>query len=101
MKTIIQNKRLVGVGVVLAALAVAGGATFLNGRSGSARAETVAAAPAALPVSVSGVVPRETVPWGGVFGPLEAGGRGEDLSRVAGAVAGIHFREGVPLQQGA
>ena len=100
MKTIIQDKRLVGVGVVLAALAVAAGATFLSGRSESARAETVAAAPAALPVSVSVVVPRETVPWDEFSGRLEAVERVEVRSRVAGAIQEIHFREGALVKQG-
>ena len=57
MKNIIKNKRLVG-GLVLAALAIAAGATFLSGRGGSAQAEAATAAPAALPVSVAVVAPR-------------------------------------------
>ena len=86
MKNIIQNNRLVGAGLVLTALAIAGGATFLSGRSGSAQAEAAAVAPAALPVSVSVVVPRETVPWDEFSGRLEAVERVEIRSRVAGAL---------------
>jgi hypothetical protein len=36
MKNIIQNRRLAGAAVALAVLAMAGGVSFLNGRSGSA-----------------------------------------------------------------
>ena len=100
MKNIIQNKRLIGAGLVLAAVATAGGATFLNGRIGAAQAETVAAAPAALPVSVSVVTPRETVPWDEFSGRLEAVERVEVRSRVAGAIQEIHFREGALVKQG-
>src|SRR6267142_6543907 len=49
MKNIIQNRRLAGAGVALAVLAMAGGVSFRNDRSGSAQAETAAATPAALP----------------------------------------------------
>ena len=100
MKNIIQNKRLIGAGLVLAVVATAGGATFLNGRIGAAQAETVAAAPAALPVSVSVVTPRETVPWDEFSGRLEAVERVEVRSRVAGAIQEIHFREGALVKQG-
>ncbi|HXL32999.1 MAG TPA: biotin/lipoyl-binding protein, partial [Bradyrhizobium sp.] len=100
MKNIIQNNRLIGAGLVLAVVAMAGGATFLNGRIGAAQAETVAVAPAALPVSVSVVTPRETVPWDEFSGRLEAVERVEVRSRVAGAIQEIHFREGALVKQG-
>src|SRR5216684_3519201 len=100
MKNIIQNNRLIGAGLVLAVVATAAGATFLNGRIGAAQAETVAAAPAALPVSVSVVTPRETVPWDEFSGRLEAVERVEVRSRVAGAIQEIHFREGALVKQG-
>jgi multidrug efflux system membrane fusion protein len=90
---------LVGTGLVLAALAIAGGTTFLSGRSESARAQT-AAAPAALPVSVSVVAPRQTVPWDEFSGRLEAVERVEIRSRVAGAIQQIHFTEGALVKQG-
>ena len=100
MKNIIKNKRLVGAGLVLAALAIAAGATFLSGRGGSAQAETATAAPAALPVSVSVVAPRQTVPWDEFSGRLEAVERVEIRSRVAGAIQEIHFTEGALVKQG-
>jgi multidrug efflux system membrane fusion protein len=86
MKNIIKNKRLVGTGLVLAALAIAAGTSFLSGRGGSAQANAVAATPAALPVSVSVVAPRQTVPWDEFSGRLEAVERVEIRSRVAGAI---------------
>src|SRR5215204_5734274 len=99
MKNIIKNKRLVGTGLVLTALAIAAGATFLSGRRGSAQAET-AAAPAALPVSISVVAPRPTVPWDEFSGRLEAVERVEIRSRVAGAIQELHFTEGALVRQG-
>src|SRR5687768_3985034 len=71
MKNTIKNKRLIGASLVLAALAVAGGVSFLSGRGGGAQAGAVAAAPTALPVSVSVVAPSETVPWDEFSGRLE------------------------------
>src|SRR5712672_2961126 len=100
MKNIIKNNRLAGTGLVLAALAIAAGATFLSGRGGSAQAETATAAPAALPVSVSIVAPRQTVPWDEFSGRLEAVERVEIRSRVAGAIQEIHFTEGALVKQG-
>src|SRR3954449_9034751 len=100
MKNIIKNKHLVGTGLVLAALAIAAGATFLSGRGGSAQAEAATAAPTALPVSVSVVAPRQTVPWDEFSGRLEAVERVEIRSRVAGAIQEIHFTEGALVKQG-
>jgi membrane fusion protein, multidrug efflux system len=100
MKNIIKDKSLVGAGLVLAVLAVAGGTALLNDRSGTARAETAAPAPAAVPVSVSVVAPRQTVPWDEFSGRLEAVERVEVRSRVAGAIQEIHFREGALVKQG-
>ena len=97
---IVKNKGLIGAGLILAALATAGGVTVLNGRIGAAQAGTAAAAPAALPVSVSVVTPRETVPWDEFSGRLEAVERVEVRSRVAGAIQEIHFREGALVKQG-
>jgi len=100
MKNIIKNKRLIGTGMVLTAVAIAAGVTFLSGRGGSAQAETTKAAPAALPVSVSVVAPRQTVPWDEFSGRLEAVERVEIRSRVAGAIQEIHFTEGALVKQG-
>src|ERR1700682_5203975 len=53
-------------------LRLGGGAPGVGGRGGGARAGVAAVAPAALPVSVSVVLPRETVPWDEFSGRLEA-----------------------------
>ncbi len=100
MRNIIKNNRLVASGMVLAALAIAAGGSFLSGRGGSAQAETTTAAPTALPVSVSVVAPRQTVPWDEFSGRLEAVERVEIRSRVAGAIQEIHFTEGALVKQG-
>src|SRR3954470_7745942 len=101
MKNITKNNRLVGTGLVLAAIAIAAGTTFLSGRGGRAQAETATATPAALPVSVSVLAPRQTVPWDEFSGRLEAVERVEIRSRVAGAIQEIHFSEGALVKQGA
>jgi multidrug efflux system membrane fusion protein len=100
MKNMFENKRLAGASLIVAALALAAGATFLSGRSGSALAEAAAVVPAAVPVSVSVVASRETVPWDEFSGRLEAVERVEIRSRVAGAIQEIHFREGALVKQG-
>src|SRR5258707_499723 len=100
MKNIIKTKRLVGTGLVLPALAIAAGTTFLSGGGGSRRTAPAPAAPAALPVSVCVVAPRQTVPWDEFAGRLEAVERVEIRSRVAGAIQEIHFTEGALVKQG-
>ena len=59
---------------------------------GSAETKPAAAAPAAMPVSVAVVEPRQTVPWDEFSGRLEAVERVDVRSRVAGAVQAVHFR---------
>jgi multidrug efflux system membrane fusion protein len=100
MKNVIKNKRLAGASLVVAALGIAAGASFMSGRNGSAQAEAAAAIPAAVPVSVSVVAPRATVPWDEFSGRLEAVERVEIRSRVAGAIQEIYFREGALVKQG-
>ena len=100
MKQFIQEQTLLGAGPCLRHWLVAAGATFLTGRSGARQADAAAAAPAAVPVSVAVVEPRETVPWDEFSGRLEAVERVEVRSRVAGAVQAIHFREGALVKQG-
>ena len=99
MKNIIKNKRLVGR-CWCAALAIAAGATFLSGRSGSAQAEAAAAAPAAVPVSVAVVAPRR--PCRGTSSP--AGSKRSSASTCARASPArcrrSTFREGALVKQG-
>jgi multidrug efflux system membrane fusion protein len=99
MKKIFQRNSLLAVGV-LAAVAVAGMAALHDGSAGSARAETAAAQPAAVPVSVAVVTPKDTAPWDEFSGRLEAVERVEIRPRVAGVVQEVHFREGALVNQG-
>ncbi len=54
----------------------------------------VAAAPPAVPVTVTTVQPRPVHVWREVSGRFEAVDRVELRSRVAGAIQAVHFREG-------
>lgn len=65
-----------------------------------AQGDTAPAAPPAVPVSVATVEAREVVPWAEFSGRLEAIGRVELRSRVAGVVEAVHFREGNLVKQG-
>jgi len=80
----INSKQALGWGwVVLAGFGCAGGATFLNVRSGSARAETVLRRQRPCRFQCRSL-PRETVPWDEFSGRLEAVEPVEVRSRVAG-----------------
>jgi multidrug efflux system membrane fusion protein len=57
-------------------------------------------APPPMPVSVATVEPRDVVLWDEFSGRLEAVERVEIRSRVAGAVAAVHFREGSLVVEG-
>jgi multidrug efflux system membrane fusion protein len=57
-------------------------------------------APAAIPVSVATVTPRDAIVWDEFSGRMEAVERVEVRSRVAGAVQAIHFREGSLVKAG-
>jgi multidrug efflux system membrane fusion protein len=99
MKKIFRHNSLLAAGA-LVAVASTVVAALHSGQGGSARAEAVAAQPAAVPVSVAVVTPRETAPWDEFSGRLEAVERVEVRSRVAGAIQEIHFREGALVNQG-
>jgi membrane fusion protein, multidrug efflux system len=99
MKKIFQRNNLLAAGVLVAG-AVVGVAMLHYSATGSARAETAAAQPAAVPVSVAVVAAKETAPWDEFSGRLEAVERVEIRSRVAGAIQEIHFREGALVRQG-
>lgn len=85
----------------LAAVAVVAGVT-LFGQQGGIKAQAAApeAAPPAVPVSVATVDARDVTTWDEFSGRLEAVGRVELRSRVAGAVQSVHFREGALVHQG-
>jgi multidrug efflux system membrane fusion protein len=99
MKKIFRHNSLLAAGA-LVAVASTVAAALHNSPTGSARAEVAAAQPAAVPVSVAVVTPRETAPWDEFSGRLEAVERVEIRSRVAGAIQEIHFREGALVNRG-
>ena len=89
-------------GIVVAAvagLALAGGAWFEQRGSG-APAAAVAAAPAAVPVSVVTVQSRDLPVWESFSGRLEAVNRVDIRPRVPGPILAAHFREGSLVKQG-
>jgi membrane fusion protein, multidrug efflux system len=95
------RKPLLGAGAALAAVTVLGAVVFTVVPSTSSHSNSPAAAvPAATPVSVSVVQPREATFWDEFSGRLEAVERVEVRSRVAGAVQEIHFREGALVNAG-
>src|ERR1700682_439622 len=99
MKNIFRHNSLLAAGALVAVASTV--AAALHGSpTGAARAETAAAQPAAVPVSVAVVTPRETVPGDGFSGRLEAVERVKIRARVAGAIQEIHFREGALVKQG-
>lgn len=99
MKNVFKRNSLLAAGALVAVASTVGGALY-TGKTGAARAEAAAAQPAAVPVSVAVVTPRETAPWDEFSGRLEAVERVEIRSRVAGAIQEIHFREGALVNQG-
>jgi multidrug efflux system membrane fusion protein len=56
--------------------------------------------PVAVPVSVAAVEARPVTQWSEFSGRLEAVGRVELRSRVAGVIQSVHFQEGALVQQG-
>jgi membrane fusion protein, multidrug efflux system len=99
MKNMFRNNSLLTAGALVAVASTVLAALHEN-PTGSARAASAAAQPAAVPVSVSVVTPRETAPWDEFSGRLEAVERVEIRPRVAGAIQEIHFREGALVKQG-
>lgn len=101
-----QRQRRAGLGGkivagLLVATALATGVALFGGPGEKARADNPAAgAPAALPVSVATVEPRDAIAWDEFSGRLEAIERVDVRSRVAGAVQSVHFREGALVAQG-
>src|SRR5207247_2876337 len=65
-----------------------------------AKTETQKAAPPAAPVSVALVERRDVTTFDEFSGRLEAIGRVDVRSRVAGAIQAVHFREGALVKAG-
>ncbi|MFS8037509.1 efflux RND transporter periplasmic adaptor subunit [Xanthobacter sp. AM11] len=95
----------IGARVLLVAFAAGAStlATLAVLPAGDARASDparAALAPAAVPVSVATVEPREARMYDTFSGRLEAVERVEVRSRVAGAIKAVHFREGALVKAG-
>jgi multidrug efflux system membrane fusion protein len=95
----IARKILMGTAIALVSVTIGGGAALINLSSYAAQAETPAAAPPAVPVSVAIVKARATAASDEFSGRLEAVERVEIRSRVAGAIQQIHFREGALVKK--
>ena len=86
-----------GLGVVLSLVA----ATTLIDKSSGAKADaSVAAEPAAIPVSVATVKLQDVTTWQEFSGRLEAIDRVDLRSRVPGAIQSVNFREGALVNKG-
>lgn len=94
-----MRRRLLFGTVAVIALAGAVGAVISSSGNGAASGQPAAAAPAALPVSVSVVEQRDVAIWDEFSGRLEAIDRVDIRSRVAGTVQAVHFREGALVKQ--
>ena len=100
MKNLSFRSGLLGGGAALAAAAI-GVAVLVSVPSSETRSNTPSQAePAAVPVSVAVVEPREIALWDEFSGRLEAVERVEVRSRVAGAIKAVHFREGSLVREG-
>lgn len=85
--------------VIAIGLALIGTATALSLTSEAAR-PAVAAAPAALPVTVAPVVERAVIEWDEFSGRVEAIEYVEIRPRVSGTIDVIHFQEGQLVKKG-
>ena len=81
-------------------IAAAATATLLAFPSTTSQSSSGPEAPPPMPVSVATVEPREVVLWDEFSGRLEAVERVDIRSRVAGAIAAVHFREGALVVKG-
>jgi multidrug efflux system membrane fusion protein len=90
-----------GTGLGLAAsLSVAALVYQLPGTIAAAETDAAAATPPAVPVTVAVLENREIRSWQEFSGRLEAIDRVQIRSRVAGAIQGVHFREGALVKAG-
>jgi multidrug efflux system membrane fusion protein len=81
-------------------IAAAATAALLAFPSTTSQSSSGPQAPPPMPVSVATVEPRDVVLWDEFSGRLEAVERVDIRSRVAGAVAAVHFREGALVVKG-
>jgi multidrug efflux system membrane fusion protein len=90
-----RNRLAIAVGGALTLAGLAAG-LLVHRASGAA----APAAPQAMPVVATTVVPTQVTPWDEFSGRLEAVDRVDVRSRVAGAVQAVHFREGALVKAG-
>ena len=94
-------RRLAWLGAAALTAAIAAGAAWhYLPRPAAPPPAAVAAAPAAIPVSVATVEQRDTAIWHDFSGRVEAVGRVEVRPRAAGTIVAAHFREGAIVKQG-
>lgn len=96
MRHVFFRKRVLGTVVALAGALALWTVTSTGAEPGKPEKAT----PAAVPVSVAVVERRDVSTWDEFSGRLEAVGRVDVRSRVAGAVQAVHFREGALVKQG-
>jgi membrane fusion protein, multidrug efflux system len=90
-----------GTGLGLAAsISVAALVYQMPGTIAAAETDTAAPPPPAVPVTVAVLQNREIRSWQEFSGRLEAIERVQIRSRVAGAIQGVHFREGALVKAG-
>ncbi|WJH39909.1 efflux RND transporter periplasmic adaptor subunit [Aliirhizobium terrae] len=89
-----------GAGLATSALIVGATAYPDMPQGANAASPAEAAAPAAIPVTVATIQPRNVATWQEFSGRLEAVDRVEVRPRVAGAVQSVHFREGGLVKAG-
>lgn len=89
-----------GAGLATSALIVGATAYLDMPQGANAASPAEAAAPAAIPVTVATIQPRNVATWQEFSGRLEAVDRVEVRPRVAGAVQSVHFREGGLVKAG-
>ena len=96
------RRKLLTVGLVLAAATVTPTIYFDLKGDGAATSQAAeeAAAPPAVPVSVAIVPAKAITQWSEFSGRLEAVDRVELRSRVAGAIQEVHFQQGAIVQKG-
>lgn len=99
MTSRLANWALWGAGVGTAAL-IAGASLHLDMFSASPAAANNAAAPQAVPVTVSTVKEKKVATWQEFSGRLEAVDRVQLRPRVSGAIQAVHFREGGLVKAG-
>jgi multidrug efflux system membrane fusion protein len=96
----IRTRPLIFMTATALTAVAAAAALFFGLHADPAIANTAAAAPPAMPVSVATVATSPVAAWDEFSGRLEAIERVELRPRVAGTVQAVHFREGALVTKG-